>query len=250
VQPTEAGELLAGHAGAVLDRLALAEAQLAELAGLRAGRLRLGSFFSALVHLSSELAVLLEERHPELFRRERPVIEDALVDRRAAFRELTAGALDLAIVFEHAFEPDPPPPDVELVSLFDDPPCALLAAGHPLAGARRLEPGQVAGETWVRAHEGSAARLVEHVIAGAGIDPVRLTAGYGDEPVEAQALVAAGRGVTVAHRLNVVLDATRVAVVPLAGGPPRHVQAAVGRGQRSPLAVAALDALREIGRRR
>src|ERR687885_1036904 len=68
VHATEAGRLLVAHTDAVLDRLKLAEAQLAELAGLRAGHVRLGSFFTALVYLSAEAAVVLEQRHPELFR--------------------------------------------------------------------------------------------------------------------------------------------------------------------------------------
>src|SRR5919199_4860136 len=37
VHPTEAGRLLVEHTDAVLDRLALAEAQIADLAGPRAG---------------------------------------------------------------------------------------------------------------------------------------------------------------------------------------------------------------------
>src|SRR4051794_22131806 len=57
---TEAGRLLVEHAEAVLSRLALAEAQIAELAGLRRGHIRLGSFFTALVYLSAEAAVVLQ----------------------------------------------------------------------------------------------------------------------------------------------------------------------------------------------
>src|SRR5215211_2568425 len=61
VLPTEAGRLLVEHA---------------DVAGLRRGRLRLGSFFTALIYLSSELAVLLDERHPALFAAQPDVIED------------------------------------------------------------------------------------------------------------------------------------------------------------------------------
>ena len=85
VHPTEAGQLLADHAEAVLGRLALAEAQIADLAGLRSGHVRLGSFFTALVYLSAELAAVLEARHPDLFRLQHDVIEDQLVDRSTAF---------------------------------------------------------------------------------------------------------------------------------------------------------------------
>src|SRR5919199_3521357 len=53
VRPTEAGRVLVGHAEAVLGRLALAEAEIAELAGLRRGRLRLGSLFPPLLYPSS-----------------------------------------------------------------------------------------------------------------------------------------------------------------------------------------------------
>src|SRR5918911_3455673 len=81
VHATEAGQLLVEHTDAILGRLALAEAEVADVAGLRRGRLRLGSFFTALVYLSSELAALLEARHRELFARQHDVIEDALVDR-------------------------------------------------------------------------------------------------------------------------------------------------------------------------
>lgn len=252
VHPTEAGRVLAGHTDAILDRLQLAEAQIADLVGLRAGRVRLGSFLTALVYLSTELGVRLEARHPDLFRGRRQVIEDVLVDRAAALRGLAAAELDVAIVFEHAFEPAPaPPPDVELVPLFDDPPCALLPTAHPLAARAAVAPAELVRDTWVRAHDGSAARLVDHVLHDAGVHPPITFAGHGDEPVEAQAFVAAGQGVTLAHRLNVLIDPGQITAVALAGGAPvRRVQAAIMRDQRAPAARAAIAVLREIGRRR
>jgi DNA-binding transcriptional LysR family regulator len=249
VYPTEAGRLLVDHAEVILDRLKLAEAQLADLAGLRSGHVRLGSFFTALVFLSPELGGLLEARHPELFSGGRQVIEDVLVDRPAAMRGLAAAELDVAIVFEHAFEPAPAPADIELVPLFDDPLCALLPGSHPLAAADSVTPEQLAGDTWIRAHHGSAARLVDHVLGHAGLRPTVLHAGHGDEPVEAQAFVAAGRGIALAHRLNVLVEPSKIVAVPLVGGPVRHVQAAIMRDQHAPAARAVLAALREVGTR-
>jgi DNA-binding transcriptional LysR family regulator len=250
VHPTEAGHLLAAHAEAVLGRLALAEAQVGDIAGLRSGHVRLGSFFTALVYLSAELAGVLEARHPDLFRLQPDVIEDQLVDRATAFRRLAAGELDVAIVFEHAFDPSPPPSDIELIPLFDDPPRALVPAGHQLAQATAVAPAELAGDTWIRAHHGSAADLVDVVLARAQLDPPILHAGHGDEPIEAQAFVASGRGVTVAHGLNVILDPAKIAAVPLEGAPVRHIQAAIMRGQTAPTARAVVDALHEVGRRR
>jgi DNA-binding transcriptional LysR family regulator len=212
---------------------------------------RLGSFFTALVYLSAEAAGVLEARHPDLYRAQRDVILDELVDRRTAFRRLAAGELDVAIVFEHEHEPDPAPEDVELVPLFDDPPRVLLPSSHPLAHRATLNAADLAEETWIRAHHGSAARLVDRVLRDAGIDPPILPAGHGDEPVEAQAFIAAGRGVTVAHDLNVLIDPQQIATVPLAGGRPvRHIQAGVMTGQRAPAPLAVVEALREVGARR
>jgi DNA-binding transcriptional LysR family regulator len=247
VHPTEAGRLLVEHADAVLARLALAEAQLAELAGLRRGHVRLGSFFTALVYLSAELGATLEQRHPRLFEHG-DVIRDELVDRRTAFRRLTAGQLDVAIVFEHDFAPDPAPDGVELTALFDDPLRLLLPARHPLAARQAVAVEDLAHETWIRAHDGSAAQLVDHVLRRAGLAPALLLAGRGDEPIEAQPLIAAGKGVTVAHDLNVVLDASQIAVRRLTGrAPRRHVQAAIARGSRTAMTRAVLDALSDLG---
>jgi DNA-binding transcriptional LysR family regulator len=242
VHATEAGRVLAEHAGEILGRVAAAEEEVAELAGLRRGRVRLGSFFNALVYLSAQVSVLLGERHPGL------VIEDHLVDRAAAFRGLAAGELDVAIVFEHAFEPEPPPDGVELIALFDDPPRVLLPGEHRLARRRRVAVADLGGDPWVRALDGSGARLVDQVLALAGLHPPILFAGRGDEPVEAQALVAAGKGVTIAHELGVIIS-DRIAVRPVSGpAPVRHIQAAIMEGQLAPAARAALDALREAAR--
>ena len=78
VRPTEAGRLLVEHAEAILDRLALASEQLAELSGLRRGRVRLGSFFTAFAQLTPQVCALAEARLPEL------AVEHELVDRRTA----------------------------------------------------------------------------------------------------------------------------------------------------------------------
>jgi len=244
VRPTEAGLVLAQHAEAILRQLALAEGDLAELAGMRRGRVRLGSFFTALVYLSAEAGAVLGDRHPGL------VIGDELVDRQAAMAGLAAGQLDVALVFEHEFESAPVSGEVEVVKLFEDPSCVLLPADHRLGARAALEVGDLAAETWVCAHDGSAARMVDHVLRRAGLAPEIVFAGHGDEPAEAQALVAAGAGIVLSHELTVIVDRDRVVARPLVDGPSRTVQAAIMRGQHAPAARALLDALQEVGRAR
>jgi DNA-binding transcriptional LysR family regulator len=189
---------------------------------------------------SPQGGALAEARLPGL------AVEHVLVDRRDAFRMLAAGELDLALVFEHGFEPDPPPGDLELVPLFTDPARVLLPARHPLAARETLALDDLAGETWIRAHDGSAARLLDHLLATAGLHPRVLLAGHGDEPVETQVHVA-GDGVALAYQLNVLINPAETAVRPLAGrAPVRHVQAALLRDQRSPGTRALLELLREL----
>jgi DNA-binding transcriptional LysR family regulator len=238
VVATEAGRLLAEHADAVLGRLARAEEEVAALAGLRAGRVRLGMFFTAFAQLSPEVQAVVERRHPGL------TVEYELVDRRTAFRRLRGAELDLAVVFEHPAEPVPAPPGIELVELYEDPATVLLPAAHRLARHDRLTLGRLAGEPWVRARDGSAARLLDRTLAGR--EPRLVLAGHGDEPVEAQVYVAAGAGVMLAHTLNVIVNRERIAVRPLVDGPARRIQAAISAEQHAPAARAVLARLREL----
>jgi DNA-binding transcriptional LysR family regulator len=107
---------------------------------------------------------------------------------------------------------------------------------------------ELAEETWLRAHEGSAARRLDLVLDGAGLRPPVLLAGRGDEPYEAQALVAAGRGVALTHRLTVVVSGHQLAVRPLVDCPGvRRIQAAVLTGPQRPVVRATLRALFEVG---
>jgi DNA-binding transcriptional LysR family regulator len=239
---TEAGRLLSRHADEIVARLERAERDVRELAGLDRGTVRLGSFFSALVHLSAELAAALTEAHPGL------TVVDELVDRATALDRLRQGRLDLALVVEHDFEPAPPVDGVQVVDLFDDPLRVVLPAGHPFSGRRSVPVLDLAGETWIRPHEGSAARRLDDVLARAGLQPDLLLAGRGDEPVEMQALVAAGRGVTLTHDLTVVVARSAVVIRPLARDDGfRRVQVAALPSPRPPSVEVALAALRSIG---
>src|SRR5436305_1919654 len=74
-----------------------------------------------------------------------------------------------------------------VVPLSEEPPRVLLPAGARLADAATLSARRLARETWIRAHAGSAARLIDHVLAHARRSRAIRLAGHGDEPIEAQA---------------------------------------------------------------
>src|SRR3990170_8767415 len=64
VRLTDAGRVLVGHADAILARIECAEDDLAALAGLRGGRLRLASFQSAGATLVPRAVAQFHERPP------------------------------------------------------------------------------------------------------------------------------------------------------------------------------------------
>src|SRR5215207_9798051 len=65
-KPTAAGGALLEHADAVLCRLEEAARELAEIAGLEAGRLRLMSFPTASARLVTEAMSEFHRRHPQV----------------------------------------------------------------------------------------------------------------------------------------------------------------------------------------
>ena len=95
VRLTEAGTVLVTHADAILARLDSAEEDLAAIAGLRGGRLRLVCFQSAGATVVPRAVATFHGRHPdvELSMREAEPDEAAVL--------LKAGDVDLALVYDH-----------------------------------------------------------------------------------------------------------------------------------------------------
>src|SRR5918994_198534 len=104
VRPTAAGRLLASHAADIERRIAVAEEEVAALAGRVEGHLRVGSFFTAFAQLTPELEARAEHELPGV------TFEHVLVDRAGALRELARGALDLAVTYRVPCTPATPPP--------------------------------------------------------------------------------------------------------------------------------------------
>src|SRR4051812_20214466 len=95
VRLTDAGRALVEHAEAVLSRLAAAEAELAAIAGVRGGRVRLAAFPTAGASLVPPAVALFRERHPE--------VELSFSEREPeeATQMLRAAELEVGLVFEY-----------------------------------------------------------------------------------------------------------------------------------------------------
>ena len=103
IRLTDAGRLLAERAAEVIGRLDAAENELAAYTGLRAGRLRLAAFPSALGTIVPAAAAMLRERQPSVDLR----LTEA--EPPEALRMLRAGYVDVALVFRYS--PDGPGAD-------------------------------------------------------------------------------------------------------------------------------------------
>src|SRR5918992_637116 len=130
IRLTDAGEALVRHADGILARLADAEAELEAIAGLRGGRLRLGSFPTA--------GATLMPKAIAAFSREHPGVELSLAeaDPMESLPRLKAGELDLVLVDDTSGVLEQG--DLEFEHILDDPLHLALPSDHPLAAKRRL----------------------------------------------------------------------------------------------------------------
>ncbi|MCD9899647.1 LysR family transcriptional regulator [Streptomyces sp. MT29] len=162
---TAAGELLAGRARRVLDELDQARHELAELAGLSGGRLRVGTFTTAGVHLLPPVLSAFRRAHPEV---ELAVTE---YEPPGGIAAVTAGEVDLALT--HTYEPavaDPQPPGVTVEPLLVEELVLATAVGHRLSeGSGRLPDGELAGRPLISSAPAHPPRRgVESALAAAG----------------------------------------------------------------------------------
>src|SRR6478736_1040986 len=184
VELTEAGFALTRHASGIFARLDGAEQELGELARRRSGRLRFGSFPTALATLAPGAFARFKQDHPGVTL---TVVDDHL---QRLLPRLDAGELDLALIYDHPALPDVAARDLERTPLLDDEFRAVLPAGHRLARRKRaLELADLASEPWIGGGPTSAwFRIVDHACAAAGFSPA---VGFrSDDYVAVQALVA------------------------------------------------------------
>src|SRR5690348_11284066 len=261
IRLTDAGRLLAERAAEVIGRLDAAENELAAYTGLRAGRLRLAAFPSALGTIVPAAAALLREQQPGVDLR----LTEA--EPPEALRMLRAGYVDVAMVFRYAEDkPEPAGPGpgededtgIDLTEglrerLLLTEPVLLVTSAH--GAAQGSAPGSAQGtaeppaelagyarQRWIAGCDRCRANLLRQC-ALAGFTPkIAFTT---DDYVAVQALVAADLGVSTLPAL--CLRAARhpgIKTVPLPGA-RRYVYAVrYGDPPDPPMVHLLMDVLR------
>jgi DNA-binding transcriptional LysR family regulator len=263
IRLTDAGRLLADRAAEVLGRLDAAENELAAHAGLRAGRVRLAAFPSALGTIVPAAAAMLRAEHPSMDLR----LTEA--EPPEALRMLRAGYVDVALVFRHCQEQAPadpltsPGPEEEGTRgrlLLDEPihlvtraHAAPAATGGPGAAGPARAPGRTgagqdgadlaryAGHRWIAGCDRCRVNLITQCSLAGFTPKIAFTT---DDYVAVQALVAAGLGVATLPDLALRAarhPAIRTAELP---GARRHVFALLyGEPPDPPVTMRLIDAL-------
>ncbi len=139
MQLTPAGEMLHARACRILTEAQEAYAELNALAGLRSGRLRIGSFPSATQAFTTGVLKAYRERFPGV---DVVLVEDEPHNNLARLRDRE---VEVALLFSWPGRPIGldyrnrrvcPDEGARLTKLADDPYVAILPDGHRLAGPR------------------------------------------------------------------------------------------------------------------
>lgn len=231
---THAGKEVARHARLVALQLREAEESLAAMRGVRGGELRIGVVSTAKYFAPR----LLTD-----FRRVHPGVELRLGvhNRETIVRQLADNEIDLAIMGR------PPLEFATVAETFAPHPLVIIAAAdHPLAGRRRLEPSQLAGETFLIREPGSGTRVaMERYFADVEFTPGAVFEMSSNETIK-QATMA-GMGVTFIseHTIGLEVAVGRLVKLPVRGTPVLRDWHVVHRAEKQllPIALAFRDFL-------
>ena len=210
IRLTDAGRLLAERASEIIGRLDAAENELAAHSGLRAGRLRLAAFPSALGTLVPAAASLLHVKHPSVDLR----LTEA--EPPEALRMLRAGYVDVALIFRH--EPESgapaasaadcaPPADTQGLreqNLLEEWVSLIMPTGDASLGLPEVAPAitelwpddltRFINQRWIAGCDRCREHLLQQCAAAGYTPKISFTT---DDFVAVQALVSAGLGVAL-----------------------------------------------------
>ena len=150
VRLTDAALMLVEHAEALLERVELAEAELAAAAGTVGGRGRIAGFQSVLQHIVLPAIDALSRDAPRL----RCELLEA--EPEEALPALALGDVDIVIGDEWQHQPRRLPAGVERHELLSDPVYLVMPARHPAARRHRdaVPLAELAGDVWTAGHVG------------------------------------------------------------------------------------------------
>jgi len=244
VRLTEAGWVLARHAATVTTALDAAAGDLAELRGLRAGRVRIAAFPSASSTVVPRAIAAVTARRPGV---SISFVEAEPPEAIAAVREDRA---DIALIYSYPGDRrehlDSAASGLSLRTVGGDDTVVVLPVDHPAAGDEPIDLTRLADERWIAGCPQCRGHLLE-ACDRAGFTPD--IAFETDNYIAVENLVAQGVGVAILPRMAVAsfpmfhgIVATR-----LPDAEARTLHVVTARGAESVPAVgAALQVVSEV----
>ncbi len=216
IRLTEAGRLLVERAEEILGQVESACAELAAHAGLRAGRVRLAAFPSALATLVPLAAARLATEHPGI----KLTLTEA--EPPEALKGLRNADLDIALVFDHGVESGGDTRNTTVTPLLEEPLYVVSRAGAEWSGPRS-ELVTYAQDRWIAGCQRCRTHLVS-ACQRAGFTPA--IEFETDDYVAVQALVAAGLGVSTLPGLALIANRHSHVRIDRIAGDRRRISAA------------------------
>jgi DNA-binding transcriptional LysR family regulator len=228
VRPTEAGTVLAEHAGAVLATLESAETAIARIQARLDGRLVLGSIPVAMSVLVPRALGRLSQESPELDIALHEAPTPILVER------IRDGLLDLAVIALGADLPDYDLDGLRRDLLLVDGLRVAVPAGHRLAHRVRVPVSELRDEPWI---VGQPATETEPFFgAWPTLDDPKVAFASHDWPARL-GLVAAGLGIALMPHIGAASVPAGVVVVDV-DDPAENQRSAVALMPAEPTAAA------------
>jgi DNA-binding transcriptional LysR family regulator len=224
---TDAGSLALEHADALAERLAIADAQLAEL-GSEEEKLRVGAFPSA-------LATIVPAAIERLVPRRVQAVEGTMAELPGRVAD---GSLHLALCFQDAKTPPREHPGLRRHDVLVEPFMVIVGFDHPLAARKTIRLQELARDTWTAP---SPNGIVVEACRAAGFEPdLRFLT---SDVLASRALVAAGLAVALSPDL-VAGGFEGVRAIAVRDDPPRRaVYALTPRTGTTAAARAFLEAM-------
>src|SRR5271165_831352 len=144
---TQAGEILAEAAQEIVASITAAEQRIDELKGLHGGRLCLGASFDLGIYVLPGVLAAFRKQYPAV-----EVTVDISLSARIMAKVL-ANKLDLGLVSYEALDPR-----LFVRQFMTDELIAISPSNHRWASKKRMQPQELAGETFLVAARGAGIR--------------------------------------------------------------------------------------------
>jgi len=244
VRLTEAGLLLARHAIAITSALDAAEGDLADLAGLRTGTVRLAGFPTASSTIVPRLLAALAASHPGIR------VTYVETEPPEAAQMLREGSVDLAITFSYPGDKGDAYRDsiagFTSEPLFTEETVVVIPATHPLADSAVVDVASLSHERWIA----GCPRCRGHLLSVCEVAGFAPSIGFETDNASAVlGMVASGLGVALLPRLALATATTPAGAVirPHSPQSARSIQLLAGAGAgRVPSLAATSSVLRSL----